>query len=142
MPRDGHADTCTFGRAARAGDRAAAGRRQDPALAAAFSGYVAFQGVLQQRAIFGSRFGTPEAERTVAREAWSLPQFAFFRWFAQEPLLLRVDAGNPSACAWFQDLRFFTPGRSTWPFRYGMCREGGEWRTYRLLGENTKTPIP
>ena len=93
--------------------------------------------------VFGSRFGTSEAERTVAREAWSLPQFAFFRWFAEEPMLLRVDAGNPSTCAWFQDLRFFTPGRNTWPFRYGMCREsGGEWRTYRMLGENTQTPIP
>jgi inner membrane protein len=66
------------------------------------------------------------------------PQFAFFRWFAQYPVLYRIDTGNPSSCVWFQDLRFFTPGRATWPFRYGLCREGaGEWRAYELLGDNT-----
>jgi inner membrane protein len=89
-----------------------------------------------------TRFGTSEVERAFAREAWSQPQFAFYRWFAAHPVLLRVDSGNPSTCAWFQDLRFFTPGRDTWPFRYGMCREGGEWQLYQLLGENTRQTVP
>ena len=96
----------------------------------------------QAQWVFGSRFGTTESERAFAREAWLQPKLEFFRWFAEEPMLLRVDAGKTSGCAWFQDLRFFTPGRNGWPFRYGMCREGGgEWRLYQLLGENTKQPI-
>src|SRR5687768_13907212 len=88
-----------------------------------------------------SRFGTSESERAMAREVWEHPQFEVYRWFAQEPALLRVDIGNPSTCAFFQDLRFFTPGRNAWPFRYGMCREGaGPWRLFQLVGEE-RTPI-
>jgi inner membrane protein len=99
--------------------------------------------LMQAQWVFGSRFGTSEAERAVARAAWSRPEFEFFRWFAKEPMLLRVDAGNPSACAWFADLRFFTPGRAGWPFRFGMCRYAvGGWRAYQLLGENTRQPLP
>ena len=86
--------------------------------------------------VYASRFGTSESERAVARSVWEHPDFEFYRWFAEEPALLRVDAGGPLTCAWFQDLRFFTPGRSTWPFRYGMCREGGgPWRRFQLVGE-------
>jgi inner membrane protein len=86
--------------------------------------------------VHASRYGTSEPERAVAREAWAQPQLEFFRWFAEEPVLLRVETGNPSTCAWFQDLRFFTPARSAWPFRYGMCREGGgTWRLFQLVGE-------
>ena len=78
------------------------------------------------------------AQSVLVREVMAHPQFAFFRWFAQYPVLYRIDTGNPSTCVWFQDLRFFTPGRATWPFRYGLCREGaGEWRAYELLGDNT-----
>jgi inner membrane protein len=103
----------------------------------------AYLPLAQAQWVHGSRFGSSEAERAFAREAWSQPQFAFYRWFAEEPMLLRVEAGNPSTCAWFQDLRFFTPGRSAWPFRYGICREtDGEWRIYRLLGENVRSPLP
>lgn len=79
----------------------------------------------QAQWVHATLFGVSDAERAVAREAWFQLRFAFFRWFAEESVLLRVEAGNPSTCAWFQDLRFFTPGRGTWPFRYGMCREGG-----------------
>jgi inner membrane protein len=93
--------------------------------------------------VHAARFGSSDAERAVAREAWSQPRFRFFRWFAEEPVLLRVDSGNPSTCAWFQDLRFLTPGRDNWPFRYGMCREnGGQWQLYRLYGDNTRVPVP
>ena len=97
----------------------------------------------QAQWVFGSRFGSTDAERAVAREAWSLPQFEFFRWFAEEPVLLRVDAGNPSRCAWFQDLRFFTPGRNEWPFRYGMCREGdGPWKLFQLNSQDVPVALP
>jgi inner membrane protein len=86
--------------------------------------------------VHASRFGTSEAERAVARAVWEHPDFEFYRWFAEEPALLRVDFGNSSTCAFFQDLRFFTPGRDAWPFRYGMCREGGgTWRLFQLVGE-------
>jgi inner membrane protein len=103
----------------------------------------AYLPLAQVQWVHATRFGSSEAERAIAWVAWFQPQFEFFRWFAEEPVLLRVDAGNPSTCAWFQDLRFFTPGRNAWPFRYGMCREtGGDWRTYQLSGENTKQPVP
>jgi len=97
----------------------------------------------QAQWVHATRYGSSDAERATAREAWSQPQFAFFRWFAEEPVLLRVDSGNPSTCAWFQDLRFFTPGRDTWPFRYGMCREeGGPWQLFRLFGDDMRAPVP
>lgn len=90
----------------------------------------------------GARFGGPE-QAALAREVRAHPQFAFFGWFAQLPVLYRIDQGNPHTCVWFQDLRFFTPGRANWPFRYGMCREqGGAWHPYQLLGENTDSRIP
>jgi inner membrane protein len=97
----------------------------------------------QAQWVFGSRFGTSDADRAIAREVWTRPEFGFFRWFADEPLLMRVDRSGTASCAWFQDLRFFTPGRPGWPFRFGMCRDSdGGWRTYRLLGENTLQPVP
>ena len=88
-----------------------------------------------------ARHGSPE-QAALAKEVLTHPQFAFFRWFSQYPALYRVDAGNPHTCVWFQDLRFFTPGRATWPFRYGLCREnGGEWRAHELMGDNTASPV-
>lgn len=82
------------------------------------------------------RYGTAPAEVTLAKEAWQQPQLAFFRWFAQYPVLHKIEAGNPETCVWFHDLRFFTPGRSVWPFRYGLCREaGGAWVPFQLVGE-------
>ncbi len=103
----------------------------------------AYLALAQAQWVYGTRYGTSEAESAIAREAWSQPRFGFYRWFAVEPMLLRVDAGNPSVCAWFQDLRFFTPGRGTWPFRYGMCREGGEpWKLFQLDGQDRRIPVP
>lgn len=96
----------------------------------------------QAQWVHGTRFGASEAERTVAREVWSQPQFEFFRWFAEEPMLLRVESGNPSTCAWFQDLRFLTPGRGAWPFRFGMCREtGGPWQLFQLDASDARVPV-
>jgi inner membrane protein len=88
-----------------------------------------------------ARFGAA-GERGVAMEAWQQPALAFFRWFAAYPMLYRVESGNPSLCVWFQDLRFFTPGRGSWPFRYGVCREGGgAWQLFQLLGDGARSPL-
>jgi inner membrane protein len=96
----------------------------------------------QAQWVYGSRFGTSDDERAIAREAWARPELGFFRWFASEPMLVKVDTGSP-VCAWFADLRFFTPGRPGWPFRFGQCRDAdGRWQTYQLLGENTRSPLP
>jgi inner membrane protein len=115
--------------------------RKEPLAAGPGSGFIrrldaAYLPLAQAQWVHASRFGTTEAERALAREAWSQPGFGFFRWFADEPVLLRVDRGNPSTCVWFQDLRFFSPGRDAWPFRYGMCREeGGPWWLHLLEGD-------
>ena len=96
----------------------------------------------EARWVHATRFGASDAERAIARDVWSQPQLAFYRWFAEHPVLLRVDSGNPSTCAWFQDLRFFTPGRATWPFRYGMCKEdGGRWELFQLVGDSMRIEI-
>jgi inner membrane protein len=121
--------------------------RREPRRPAPDAGYLArldaaYLPLARAQWVFGTRFGSTQAERAVAREAWDDPKFAFYRWFADEPLLLRVEAGNPSTCAWFQDLRFFTPGRGTWPFRYGLCREaGGPWEVFRLEGPDRRVPV-
>jgi inner membrane protein len=121
--------------------------RREPLQPAPDAGYMArldaeYLPRAQAQWVYATRYGSSAAERAVAREAWSQPQFAFFRWFAEEPVLLRVDSGNPSTCAWFQDLRFFTPGRDNWPFRYGMCREGnGPWELFRLFGDSMRVPV-
>ena len=71
-----------------------------------------------------SRYG----ERAEVREAWNSPAMAVFRWFADQPAYDGIAPG--SACVWFADLRFLTPGRDAMPFRYGACREqpGAAWR--------------
>jgi inner membrane protein len=77
-----------------------------------------------------TRFGVGDA-RVLAEEAWRRPEFAFFRWFAAYPIFAAIEHRNPSVCVWFRDLRFLTPGREAWPFRYGVCREdGGDWSAY------------
>ncbi|MCW5606154.1 MAG: metal-dependent hydrolase, partial [Burkholderiales bacterium] len=88
------------------------------------------------------RFGATPAQGLLAKTIMAQPQFEFFRWFAEYPVLYRIDAENPGVCVWFQDLRFFTPGRDAWPFRYGMCREGaGPWTPFELVGDNTRIPV-
>jgi inner membrane protein len=88
------------------------------------------------------RYGSSVADIALAQEAYRQPDFEFFRWFAAYPAVFRVDRGNPDACVWFEDLRFFTPGRSGSPFRYGMCREPhGTWQPFRLTAEAQRTPL-
>ena len=87
------------------------------------------------------RFGSGE-DRALADEAWGQRQFAFYRWFAAYPVVAAIDRGNPSVCVWFRDLRFLTPGRSSWPFRYGMCRdERGEWAAYEYADGGRALPV-
>ncbi|MCC7547785.1 MAG: metal-dependent hydrolase [Burkholderiales bacterium] len=86
-----------------------------------------------------TRYGTDPALQPVVREAWNAADFAVYRWFAELPALYRVDAGNPSLCAWFEDLRFLTPGRASVPFRFGVCRqERGPWQGFRLTPEGPR----
>lgn len=85
-----------------------------------------------------SRFGSGD-DAALARAAWNDRAFAFFRWFADYPALLRVDRNNPSTCVWFHDLRFENPGTERDLFRMGLCREGeGPWSAYRLESEGVK----
>ena len=87
------------------------------------------------------RFGSGE-ERAFAEEAWRQDAFAFYRWFAAYPVVVAVERGNPSHCAWFRDLRFLTPGRESWPFRYGVCRSESEgWRAYAHPEGGRPTPV-
>lgn len=69
-----------------------------------------------------TRYG--EVDQARAREAWNSPAMAPLRWFDELPAF----DGSNERCVWFVDLRFLTPGREGMPFRYGACREGGEWR--------------
>jgi inner membrane protein len=74
----------------------------------------------------------------LAREVWEHPQFGFFRWFAMYPLVYRVETrgagANAETCVWYRDLRFGFPGRTSVPFRFGMCRAGPgrEWALFAL----------
>jgi len=72
--------------------------------------------------------------QALAREVWQHPDFEFFRWFAMYPLVHRVDAGAGDTCVWYRDLRFTFPGRTSVPFRFGMCRNspGNVWSPYAL----------
>lgn len=89
-----------------------------------------------------SRYGRLPEETTLARDAWSQEGLAFFRWFADYPMLLGIAQGNPSTCVWFHDLRFANPGVAREPFRYGMCREqGAGWQAYEMLGNGNKIPV-
>ena len=73
-----------------------------------------------------ARYG--ETEQALIKGAWNSAPLAFFRWFADLPAFDGM--GEGSACVWFTDLRFLTPGRETMPFRYRVCRERPDapWR--------------
>jgi hypothetical protein len=74
-----------------------------------------------------TRYGEGAA-RPLALEAWNSSAMSVYRWFADQPAFDGMSAG--SSCVWFVDLRFYTPGRATQPFRYGACRDrpGEAWR--------------
>ena len=89
-----------------------------------------------------AKFGESPAQRMLASAVWGARDLEFFRWFADYPVLYRIDAGNPSRCVWFEDLRFNTPGREGNPFRFGVCNRDGshEWTAYRLRDDGTREP--
>jgi inner membrane protein len=108
-------------------------RREPPAPLAADAGFFARIGAPYMPPanavwVTAPRYGSGD-DVPLVREAWEHPKFAFFRWFSAHPALYRIDRGA-SPCVWFEDLRFFTPGRGRTPFRYGMCRADGEWHAY------------
>ena len=110
-------------------------RRVQPLVATAEDSFIRrfsapYQPVSRVRWERTGRFGDDTADATLAREAWERPEFAFYRWFAQAPVLERVEAGPATMaagarCAWFRDLRFSFPGRGDAPFRYGVCLSDG-----------------
>ena len=74
------------------------------------------------------KFGA-DGDEALARAVWQRPEFEFYRWFSQAPVLDRTErrqvaGGTEQQCAWFRDLRFGFPGRGEVPFRYGLCLEG------------------
>jgi inner membrane protein len=84
----------------------------------------------------------PDPDRALVKEAWSQPALAFFRWFAQFPALYRIDRGEQSLCVWFHDLRFWRPGTTRLPFRFGVCRRGnGAWQRFQLLSDDERVPF-
>jgi len=87
-----------------------------------------------------ARYGEGD-DRMLGEEAWKHAGFAFFRWFSAYPVVARVERGNPSQCVWFQDLRFYTPGRDSWPFRYGMCQRNGVWQAYEYVDDGRHLPV-
>jgi len=87
-----------------------------------------------------ARYGEGD-DQTLGETAWQQPEFKFFRWFSAYPIVARVERGNPSQCVWFQDLRFHTPGRDNWPFRYGMCRRDGVWQAYEHNDDGQHIPV-
>lgn len=98
-----------------------------------------YRPVTEAQWLSASLYGSTPDERSLVRDAYAQPNFGFFRWFAAYPSLFKIEIGNPSACVWFQDLRFMTPGRAATPFRYGMCRENdGEWQPFQWVGEERR----
>jgi inner membrane protein len=113
-------------------------RREAPRPAAAHDGFIAqldapYQPIAMAQWQSMPKLGA-ESDRALAEQAFREPAFGFFRWFAAYPVLAEVERGNPFECVWFQDMRFLTPGRDSWPFRYGVCRESsGPWQPYQAL---------
>jgi inner membrane protein len=102
----------------------------------------AYLPLAQAKWITIGKYGADAGDRELAARTLAAPGLGFFRWFAELPLLYRVDRGNPSTCVWFEDLRFVTPGRDSSIFRFGLCNEEGstEWRAFRLLDDGTRAP--
>ncbi len=88
------------------------------------------------------RFGPPSA-RAQAMDAWQAAPLGFFRWFAAYPVLHRIEHAAAARCVWFRDLRFLTPGRDTWPFQFGVCRNGADtrWSAFQLVDDAVRLPL-
>jgi len=86
------------------------------------------------------KFGAGGAD-PLARAVWGQEEFAFYRRFADLPLVYNVETVEDERCVWFHDLRFEVVGMTP-PFRYGMCRprtSNDGWSLYRIeSGERQK----
>ena len=89
------------------------------------------------------KYGTDSSRRELAVRMLNHPRFGFYRWFAEYPVLYRVEHNNPATCVWFEDLRFTTAGRDANPFRYGLCSEkyAEDWHPFRLRDDGTSEPL-
>jgi inner membrane protein len=119
--------------------------RREPVRAAPDAGLIgridaSFRPVTDVQWRSGTQFGETATEVRLAREAWSQAQFGFYRWFAELPMLYRIDAGT-APCVWFYDLRFVVPGRESLPFRYGLCRNGEGWERFELLADGLRRAL-
>ena len=90
-----------------------------------------------------TRFGIDDDAREIAQAVWDQPDFETMRWFYALPALYAIQRTAGEQCAWFQDLRFAVSGRSTVPFRYGMCRAGpsAPWQRFERVGEDGRRPF-
>jgi inner membrane protein len=81
------------------------------------------------------RFGAPGTEAEQVERLWNNDQLAYFRRFAELPVLYRIDHDGERSCVWFTDLRYVLPFLTP-PFRYGLCRAGpqADWKLERLRG--------
>lgn len=87
------------------------------------------------------KFGTGH-QASLAREVLEHDDMAFFRWFANYPVLETIDRRNGDKCVVFKDLRFELEGMDS-PFRYGMCRASSneDWVLYRMLSEGRRRAL-
>ncbi len=79
------------------------------------------------------RFGDPASKPEFVKTVFAQPPLRIYRHFALLPALYRIDEHGGNTCVWFQDLRFFLPGREP-IFVFGLCRDGEAtpWRVRRL----------
>jgi inner membrane protein len=89
------------------------------------------------------KYGADPNKRDLAARVFAHAGLGFYRWFADYPVLYRIDSGNPSTCVWFEDLRFTTVGRDSNSFRYGVCSQSDSdhWRAFRLLDDGRREPL-
>ena len=80
------------------------------------------------QAVWVTRTRYGETDQSTIREAWDADAMSVYRWFADLPAFDGMS--RDPVCAYFVDLRFFTPGRDGVSFRYGACRDapGAAWR--------------
>jgi inner membrane protein len=121
---------------------------KEPIVAEQDAGFVAsiraaFRPVHLPKWYSATQFGQP-ASRAMAEKVWGHEDFKFFRDFADAPALIAhsVTVNSAGGCAFFEDLRFVSPGREAHPFRYGMCFTGEGARVYAYRDGEPPVLVP